>query len=136
MVHVEVEVEAKVVPQAVLEGLDVGFASVEPLFFAAPSAEPKGALGRAGLVHHRAQLASNFHHAGGARGVVHGALAVIDGVVVAADDDDLGGFPADFSAGHVDGALLVVGDIDDHLQHALGTRCVEDGLFEDLASIF
>ncbi len=66
MVHVEVEVEAKVVPQAVLEGLDVGFASVEPFFFTAPGAKSKGALGRAGLVHDGAQLASNFHHAGGA----------------------------------------------------------------------
>ena len=60
---------------------------------------------------------------------------MIDGVVVAADDDDLGGFAPDFSARHVDGALLVVGDIDDHLQHALGARSVEDGLLEDFASI-
>ncbi|GIR76334.1 MAG: hypothetical protein CM15mP78_10330 [Candidatus Poseidoniales archaeon] len=66
VVHVEVEVEAKVVPQAVLEGLDVGFASVEAFLLPAPRAEPEGALGGAGFVHDLAQLPCDFHHAGGA----------------------------------------------------------------------
>ena len=41
VIHVEVEVEAEVVPQVVLEGLDVGFASVEPFFFTTPGAKSK-----------------------------------------------------------------------------------------------
>ena len=56
--------------------------------------------------------------------------------MVAADDDDLGGFPTDFTARHVDGALLVVGYVDEHFQGTLRARGVEDRLFEDLASVF
>ena len=135
MVHVEVEVEAQVVSQAVLEGLDVGSAPVEAFFLTAPRAEAEGALGRTGFVDNGAQLASDFHHAGGSRGVVHGALAVVDGVVVAANDDHFGGFSTNLTAGHVDGALLVVGDVDDHFEHPLRAGGVENGLLEDFSCI-
>ena len=55
--------------------------------------------------------------------------------VVAANDDHLGGFSTNLTAGHVDGALLVIGDVDDHFEHPLRAGGVENGLLEDFSCI-
>ena len=136
VVHVEVEVQTKVVLQAVLEGLDVGSAAVETFLFPTPGAKPERAFGLPRLVDDGAELSADFHHACGARSVVNGALSVVDGVVVTADDDDLRGLAPNLSAGDVNGVLLVVGDVDEHLQDASWSGGVEDRLFEDFTGVF
>ena len=56
--------------------------------------------------------------------------------MVTPHDDDLRGLAPNLSAGDVNGALLVVGDVDEHLQDASWSGGVEDRLFEDFTGVF
>ena len=119
-----------------MEGLDVRTTSVQPFLFAAPCAEAKRTFWLTRFVHDGAELPTDFHHAGGARRVVNGALSVVDGVVVAADDHDLRGFATYLAARDVDRAFFVVGHVDDHLQHTRWSGGVENRLLENLTGVF
>mgnify|MGYP001300756695 CR=1 FL=1 len=122
--------------QTVLEGADIGSATVEPFFLAAPCAKAQCSLWRTGFVDNLADLSSNFHHAGGAGRVIDGAFCMVNGVVVPSNNDHLGGFPSDFTARDIDGALLVVGHVHEHLDDTGRSGGVEDGLFEDFTGVF
>ena len=136
VVHIEVEVEAEVVLQTVLERTDIGSAPIETLFFTTPGAETKRSFRCAGFIDDLAELPPYFHHAGGTGCIVNSALCVVNGVVVPANNDHLRGLSTDFSTGHIDGAFLVVGHVDEHFQHAGGSSGVEDALFEDFTGVF
>ena len=87
MVHVEVDVKAKVVLQTILEGFHVGSAAVKPLFLTTPRAEAKGALGLARFVDNLADLTAHLEHAGCTGRVINRSLTVVNGIVVATNDD-------------------------------------------------